>query len=250
MDKEDLEKIEKWKKQKMNYVETYGVDIFNEKEKNKEQKILEKSWNLFYRIAKITLIILCFIIVIGTFIGLYLYYDDLDKKLHVDPIETISGMYNKHVQVISKNVDKDRNGTYILTIEENRDIKFNAIVNWNSMKDDYSEQCQKYYYNKWQHKDKEKLITEEDNEDGILIFNQYVIINDYSQIEESINLMYDFIASAGEIFFPDWNLYLLIDNSHIYPFSSLNVDKESALKYSQEAFNNIKENNTTVEEMH
>ena len=26
MDKKDLEEIEKWKKQKMNYVETYGVD--------------------------------------------------------------------------------------------------------------------------------------------------------------------------------------------------------------------------------
>ena len=38
----------------MNYVETYGVDIFNEKKKNasKLSKTLNKLFNLIYKIAK------------------------------------------------------------------------------------------------------------------------------------------------------------------------------------------------------
>ena len=92
MDKKDLEEIEKWKKQKMNYVETYGVDIFHEKKKKKSVKIFEKLFNFLYRIVKTILIILIFVIIIVTITGIVMYYNYIDSKLHVDPVETISNM--------------------------------------------------------------------------------------------------------------------------------------------------------------
>ena len=47
MDKKDEEEIKKWQSQNMNYIETYGVDIFKTK---KQSKIATKLFNLFNKI--------------------------------------------------------------------------------------------------------------------------------------------------------------------------------------------------------
>ena len=173
MDKKDLEELENWKKQKMNYVETYGVDIFNEKEKKRGRRILEKLFKLLYGIAKAILIILIFVIIIGTFAVLFMKYQEIENKLHVDPVETISLMYNKNVKVVSRDIDEDKNGTYILTTKENEEIRFYAVVNWNSLTQDYSDRCQKYYYEKWQNDNKNLIeISEYINDNKILEYEQ------------------------------------------------------------------------------
>ena len=38
MDKKDLEELEDWKRKQMNYVETYGIDIFKPKKHSKTVK--------------------------------------------------------------------------------------------------------------------------------------------------------------------------------------------------------------------
>ena len=60
-------------------------------------------------------------------------------------------MYNKHIETVSSNTDEDGNGSYKLTVKENPEIIFNVFVNWSEMQEDYSDQCQKYYFNKWKY---------------------------------------------------------------------------------------------------
>ena len=61
MDKKDEEEIKKWQSQNMNYIETYGVDIFKTK---KQSKIATKLFNLFNKITKALLIIFAIFIVV------------------------------------------------------------------------------------------------------------------------------------------------------------------------------------------
>lgn len=240
MDKKDLEEINKWKKQKMNYIETYGVDIFNEKEKKRGRRILEKLFKLLYGIAKAILIILIFVIIIGTFAVLFMKYQEIENKLHVDPVETISLMYNKNVKVVSRDIDEDKNGTYILTTKENEEIRFYAVVNWNSLTQDYSDRCQKYYYEKWQNDNKNLInVSEYINDNKILEYEQYIKIDKYEQIEEAVSLLCEFKEFAGKDFFPDWNIYLIVNNQRMYPFTSLNENKENVIKKMQEMYNKI-----------
>ena len=240
MDKKDLEELENWKKQKMNYVETYGVDIFNEKKKKKSTKVLEKLFNFLYKIAKAILIILIFVIIIVTITGLVLYYQYIDSKLHVDPVETVSNMYNKHVEIIEKNVDEDRNGDYILTTKENSNIRFNAHVEWRSLAEDYADRCHKYYYEKWENKNKGMLKTiEEIGKNNILKYEQYIEIENHEQLENAVNLIYDLKVSAGENFAPDWNIYIIAENQKMYLFNSANYSREETLKRMQEMYNRV-----------
>ena len=243
MDKKDLEELEKWKKQKMNYVETYGIDIFHKKKKTKKAKIAERLFKLTYKIAKTLLIILAFLIIILTFAILFWYYNYIYERLHAQPIKVLSGMYNKHIETVSSNTDEDGNGSYKLTVKENSEIIFNVFVNWSEMQEDYSDQCQKYYFNKWQNSEKSKLITEETyNENGILTYSQYIEVQTEEEVQNAVNLLYAFIESTENMFFPDWNLYLKVENQRIYPFYSTNYTKEQALEYSKEQFNKIMSN--------
>lgn len=244
MDKKDYEEIEKWKKQKMNYVETYGVDIFHKKKEEKKYRITEKLFNFFYRTAKTILIILIFVIIIGTFIGLFWYYDYINSKLHADPVDTISSMYDKKVKIVSKDIDENKNGTYILTTKENKELEFNAIVNWKELTQDYSDRCQKYYYNKWENPDKNKINTIEtyENDGKILKYEQYIKIENKEEITDAVKLIQDFIKSAGEFFFPDWNIYLLVDNQKIYLFTSIVINEEQIINDAENRFEQIKNN--------
>lgn len=251
MDKKDLEELEDWKRKQMNYVETYGIDIFNPKEPN---KILVKLLKVFEKVTKGVLILTIIFIVVGLFGGLIGYYSYVHSKLHINPTKTISKMYNKHVKVLSKNIDEYENGEYEFTIKENKEINFKAIVEWNQMKDDYSDRCQKYYFERWQGEQKNKVKTDEHYDSGLLRYAQYIEINSYDEIEEAINILYQFALSAGKMYFPDWDLHLMYNNVNIYPFFSLELNREEALKEARKQFlqiqgNQNKTNNTETDTM-
>ena len=63
MDKKDLEELKEWKEKNVNYIETYGVDIY--KKDNKKSKI-ENIIKIINKIVKILLIVFCILIIIGT----------------------------------------------------------------------------------------------------------------------------------------------------------------------------------------
>ena len=98
MDKKDLEEIEDWKRNKMNYVETYGVDIFHEKKKSKPKRMAEKAISIIYKIVKIMLIITCIVIVLGTVFILYDRWTYIYNRIHVNPQDTLESMYDTKLE--------------------------------------------------------------------------------------------------------------------------------------------------------
>lgn len=261
MDKKDLEEIEKWKRNKMNYVETYGIDIFNKKGKSKKKKIVEKIINTIYKIVKGILILLCIAIVAITIFLIYFKWNEAYNKLHIDAIGTLEGMYKIKINVESKNLDENDNGLYICSLKDNSDIKFNIITLWGGMTEDYADRCQKYFFDNWKNSNKNLIKTVETySENNMLKYEQYIEItgnnedkaeekiNDENvdmdaEIENAVRLMYDFVETAGDKFSPDWELYLKLDTGgRIYPFGYSNVNLENSLNMAKNEYHKIIEN--------
>ncbi len=242
MDKKDKEELEEWKNKSINYIDTYGIDIFAPK---KNTKITSRLFKLLYRITKIVLIMFAIAIVVLTFIILSMKWKECYSQVHIDPVETLSNMYNKNVKVKHKLLDENRNGKYILTVKQNKEIHFNAIVEWTSMKNDYSDRCQKYYFDKWENENKEKIIVKESYEDNLLIYSQFIDIKDEKEIENAVKLIYEFIKFAGDFYFPDWDIYLNTAKGKIYPFNSININMQESIDNAKRMYveiQNKKEN--------
>lgn len=243
MDKKDLEEIENWKRNKMNYVETYGVDIFHEKKKSKPKKIAEKAINIIYKTVKVMLIIICIFIVVVTVGLIYGKWKYIYDHVHINPQDTIESMYDVKLKVLSKNLDENDNGEYKFTVKDKPEIEFTAIVEWASMTEDYSDNCQRYYFNNWENPEKSLFHTIENyTNEGMLKYEQYIEITSKEEIEDKVKLMYDFVEFAGEDFAPDWGLYLKIgENKRIYPFAYYEVNLNQSLENANKEYDSMNE---------
>lgn len=246
MDKKDEQELKEWKEKNLNYIENYGVDIY---EKGKKKKNSEKIINFINKIIKIILII--FAIAVAVFIVWLLLYrwQIVYDKVHIDPKETIEVMYDTKINEVSKNLDSNSNGSYVYEIKNNPEIKFNVIVKWASMNEDYADNCQKYFYEHWQNTNKDIIQTNISYyEDAILKYEQYVQIENEDEIENAVKIMYDFISSAENYFSPDWNLYLkLNDGYRIYPFDYYNIDLNTSINKAKAEYLKRLENNNLNE---
>lgn len=241
MDKKDEEELKEWKEKNLNYVENYGIDIYeNGKKKKKAEKIIDFT----NRVVKIIMIIFALIIIIFT-AGLLVYrWKIIHDSLHINPKETIEAMYDQQITEVSKNINSNQNGSYIYEIKSKPEIKFNVIVAWASMNEDYADNCQKYFYDNWQNENKNIIQTDISYyEDVILKYEQYIPIQNENEIENAVKIMYDLVMSAGEYFSPDWNLYLKVDDENrIYPFDYQNLDLNKSINKSKEEYFNILNN--------
>ena len=241
MDKKDLEELKEWKEKNLNYIETYGVDIYKNGQKKKK---VEKTIEIVNKIIKVILIIFAIIIVVGVFALLVYRWKIVYDMVHIDAKETIESMYKVKIKECSKEVDSDNNGLYIYELKDNPEIKFNVLVEWTSMNEDYADSLQKYYYEHWENSNKNTIQTNISYyEDTILKYEQYIQITDDSEIDDAVKLMYDFAKSAGSKFSPDWELYLKIgENSRIYPFAYYNIDLEKSLDIAKSEYENLVKN--------
>lgn len=237
MDKKDLEELEDWKRKKIQYVETYGIDIFNPKNPNKKS---EKIFKILDKVTKSILIGIIILIIIVLFGGLIVTYVSLNAKVHINPKDTISKMYGKHVKIITKDLDQNRNGSYFLTIKENKEIQFRAITEWQSMKNDYSDRCEKYYFEKWENEYKNNVKTTENYNEGLLEYSVFLEIAEEETIPAATFILYDFIKSADKIYYPDWDVYIKIGEYRLYPFTNSEMTIEQAIESAHKKYEEAK----------
>ena len=241
MDKKDLEELKEWKEKNLNYIETYGVDIYK---KGSQKKKTEKIINAINKIVKVILIIFCILIIFGTGALLIYRWNIIYDSLHINPKETLEGMYKINLVEVSKNIDSHQNGSYIFELKDNSEIRFNVIVEWASMNEDYADNCQKYYFEHWENTNKDLIQTSVTYYDEIILkYEQYIQITGETEIEYAVKLMYDLVKFAGNKFSPDWELYLKIgENVRIYPFDYYNIDLEKSINKVQSDYENLTKN--------
>ena len=94
MDKKDEEELREWKEKNLNYVETYGVDIYDENKKGKETT---KKIEIANKIIKIILIIFAVLIIVGIAVLLVYRWKIVHDIVNGDIADPLTNVYNKDI---------------------------------------------------------------------------------------------------------------------------------------------------------
>lgn len=94
MDKKDEEELREWKEKNLNYVETYGVDIYDENRKGKETT---KKIEIANKIIKIILIIFAVLIIVGIAVLLVYRWKIVHDIVNGDIADPLTNVYNMDI---------------------------------------------------------------------------------------------------------------------------------------------------------
>lgn len=236
--KEDWEELEKWAKEKhAANVERVGLDINNFKDMNnskgiKKINILTRGMSITYKII-IAAMILFFIL---SLVYIYFWAKPSFERLDVDLEGAISGKHQIELITVSKDTDKKGNGSYVFSVKGHEDIQFIAIKKYGNMSENYDAICMKYYFDKWNSPLKNNFKLVEDNSKEIVFYDLYIEISDYSQIENAVKCIYEFIEFTNGIYSPSWSLYIKQDNYRIYPDNWNNKSLEDIILETQKYY--------------
>ncbi len=213
--KQDWEELRKWEEsKKQSNIETYKIDINEIEELQNRRKKMDKILNpvnqTLVKVKKV-LIILAAIIGILAFIIFVGYLASVRNFVNAD-IYSMLNFYGVEVQIISQEADQKGNGKYLVNPEGYPEIQFTAKKRWGNIQTDFKDNYQKYLFTHWESDRKEKFSTNEELEDGLLVYQNYIIVNENETIEEATEDFISFIAYAE-----NWNSEHKIINMPHWP---------------------------------
>lgn len=237
--KNDWDELEKWNTQRIIDEKEKSKFYFEEFSKNKKIDTFVKGLKVGGSVFKLItfIIILIIVFISGTLLNMYL--SNIRSKYTIDVIPTIQNMYNIKVKVISKDIDEEEDGIYRLQVKKNKDIQFTAIKKGNAFDDDFLDRSHKYYFNKWSSENKQKFRVNEIINNELLKYETYIEISNYEEIEEAVNVIFEFEEFCLEKYFGLWDIYLIKENKRIYPYHTNAITKEEAINYSKELYKQL-----------
>lgn len=159
---------------------------------------------------------------------------------------------------------KDMFGEYYFELKKCPEIKFKANKNFGNHQDDLCDRLTQYLFNNWNHpkKNKFKVIQyyrgEKDlNQNGLLVFNAYIEINNYDELMEGIQMIVDFFnygeqwnkdngkvadfwqQKEGEFVLPLWDVYLMKDGKIIQPYSGTFQTEDEIIEKAKKLYNEL-----------
>ena len=241
--KEDWEELERWNESRIeSQKEKFGIEYdkynnLNTKEQRKKIDKVVKGLNITGKALKIFAILIFTIAIFLVLLIVYINVSNLKERTDVSVVKVIENMYNIKIKLISQDIDGKGNEVYKFELEENNEIKFTAIKNFGNLTEDFLDQSQKYYFDKWNSPNKEYFIVEENITDGILDYDTYLIINNYEDIEKNVNMINEFVDFCRTKFYPSWQIYLKKEKSRIYPYNHSGMSKEDAMNNAKDLYN-------------
>ena len=165
----------------------------------------------------------------------------VDQKVDVEG--TIENLYKVKTEIVDKNLDKNGSGTYKLETKGKDNIRFTVIKQGTMLKDDFSDNCQKYYFDLWDSPKKELFTVNETYNGEILNYETYIEVNNEDEIEEGVEALSDLTEFCGnQDFYQTWNIYLKIGEKRIYPYMQSGLSREEIVNKTLEEFNEINSN--------
>ena len=238
--KEDWEELEKWQeRRKEEQMEKFRVD-FSEIAKKREYKgvnTIVKGMKIAGKTIKIGEIITIIIVIASVLLIFDLIISNINAKTNVKPEKTIENMYNTKIDLIYKDIDEKENGKYVFQVSDNNEIQFTAIRKFGSLSEDYSDNCHKYYFERWESKEKENFIIIENKTEDILDYDTYIEIDSYEELEKAMDIINNFVNYCGNNFSANWRIYLKKGNYIIYPYQQSGISKEDAINNAKELYN-------------
>lgn len=232
--KNDWEELEKWNAQRIDNEKEKTGFYFEEFKRNKKIDVASRFTELILKIvAFVVVIILLFILVEF----LRIQFSNLRAKYTIDVVPTIQNMYGISINVISKNIDRNKDGTYKLQAKNNKEIIFTATKNGVSLNEDFLDRYHKYYFNKWDSSSKEKFSVKQNIDNEILEYKTYIEIDSSEEIEDAVNAIFEFESFCNEKYFRMWNIYIAKDDKVIYLYQGGTISKEEEINHAKEMYN-------------
>lgn len=241
-EKDDWKELEEWEQnRRANEKDKYGINI----QDIKPQKIkwIDKIVKVLRSIGIVYVIIATIIFILALIaVGLYLYakFSSIKSQLDIDLIGTIESMYNIKTDIVSQDTDDRGNGKYTIKLKDSDiNLTFNAIKDHGNFNEDYVDNCQKYYFDKWQSKTKENFKVGERVDGSFLSYENFIEINNYDELISAVNSINEFYEYSKNNLFAGWDVYIKYNNSRIYPYTSSSNDEEDAMNNAKQQFENI-----------
>lgn len=95
---------------------------------------------------------------------------------------------------------RNGNGKYLASPKGFPAIQFTVIKHWGNIQTDFEDNYQKYLFTHWESDRKEKFSATEEFELGLLVYQNYITVNENETIEEAIEDLINFIEYAE-----NWN---------------------------------------------
>lgn len=236
----DWKEIDEWnEKRKQEEKEKFGVNFAEMKNNHTKVDKMVKGMKIAGKTMKIGWIITIIIIIAIVILIFDLIISNINARTNVKAEKTIEDMYNTKIELISKDIDEKENGKYFFKVVDKDEIQFIAIRKYGNLSEDYLDNCHKYYFEKWQDKGKEKFIVNESKLGDVLVYDTYIIINTYQELEDAMKNINSFVDFCGENFSPAWKIYLKKGDYTIYPYQNSGMTKEEAIKKAEELYENI-----------
>ena len=235
----DWEELQIWEdSRKIEEKEKYGIEL--DKANTKSQKrinFISKGLNFIIKAIKKAGIVSVIIFAIIVIFIVNLVFTSINERSNFDVEELISKQYHQELIPILKEMDKRGNGKYIFACKDNPQIVFSAQKDKRSLKEDYLDNCHKYYFDKWDSDYKKDFIIDEKTVDGMLEYDMLFEINTDEDIERAVKEIKAFIASCDGHFSVAWDVFLVKGN-----YKTLFCDNEEKLLIDdEEMIKNIKE---------
>ena len=198
--KGDWEELEKWQEtEKQKRIEKYKIDFSDPNEIKKGKQNVDNFSKYLNKTLKIILIVISVIAIFMVFIiftHISVIFSNAKRRTNAD-INTVIEQYGTDIKVVSKDIDENENGKYILTPKNNKDIQFTVIKKWGALHDDFKANLQKYIFNSWQSNIKEQIQTEESiSENGLLQYENYIVVNEIEKLNEGTEALISFLEYA------------------------------------------------------
>lgn len=233
--KNDWEELEQWnelrEEERKNRFGEYPEGF----QKNKKIDRLAKSMDITIKVIRGI-----FFAIIALALLAYILYM-VDQKVDVEG--TIENLYKVKTEIVDKNLDKNGSGTYKLETKGKDNIRFTVIKQGTMLKDDFSDNCQKYYFDLWDSPKKELFTVNETYDGEILNYETYIEVNNEDEIEKGVEALSDLTEFCGnQDFYQTWNIYLSVKGKRIYPYIQSGLSREEIVNKTLEKFNEINSN--------
>lgn len=240
--KEEWQELNQWaENKKAEKIEKYGIDISYQdlQEKNRNIDNMQKVLKPIGKTMKVI-----FVLVILSIIILVVSMIDVNfSNLKSADIDSIDEQYSIKTEIISKDIDKNENGKYILGVKTCKNIQFTAIRENKKLLEDFKANYQKYIFNSWNNPIKEKFeVAQTVNEKGLLSYQNYIIVNETTELETVTEYLIEFLEYAekwnkenkvvkvwqqkqGQFIVPI-EIYIKVKEKIIYPYNAMFQTKE------------------------
>lgn len=228
--------IQKWEnKRKEQEFDKYGINI-SEIDLNKTKKKMNKFMILIHSTNFTAIFGILFIVFIIISILAVNYENFVFMTINSKIEKEMNQKYDLNVSIWSKvKYENEKYYKFKMYSNDNEKIEFTAIDKDNKIVDDYINRRHKYFFEKWQGRNKSNFVVSSYENNDLLAYETY--IEDFENLENAIENIIEFASFCNDKYISEWSIYLNKNGKKYYPLKNRDFNKDNILKDAKKFYN-------------